>query len=65
MKKEIKLNLSRIKYTLVFLPEATYTPWVAAFRYDKTDNTWGQGHYFTNKYDALEYLVETYKERTR
>ena len=33
-----------------------YQPWVAAWNYKKERNTWGQGHYFEELEDAIEYI---------
>lgn len=65
MKKEIVLKLSRIDYALVSLPDNPVTPWVAAWLPKETDDglSWGQGHYFCTKANAVRYLMETYKER--
>ena len=30
--------------------------YVVAYVYDETTNTWGQGHYFTDFYDALAFM---------
>ena len=61
--KEIILKIPEIDYVLVHWPENTCTPWVAAWAYRPERNSWGQGHYFTTKSDALEYLAEIYRER--
>lgn len=61
--KEIILRIPEIDYVLVHLPENTCTPWVAAWAYRPDRDSWGQGHYFTTKSDALEYLAEIYRER--
>lgn len=60
--KEIVLEIPEINYVLVHWPENTCTPWVAAWAYRPDLNSWGQGHYFTTKADALEYLADVYKE---
>lgn len=64
--KKIVLELHAIDYALIHWEENTLTPWVAAWA-PKTDPSlhWGQGHYFRTKRRAVEYLVETYKERRR
>lgn len=61
--KEIILEIPEIDYVLVHWPDNTCTPWVAAWAYRPDRDSWGQGHYFTTKSDALEYLAEVYKER--
>ncbi len=61
--KEIIIEIPEIDYVLIHWPENTCTPWVAAWAYRPNRNSWGQGHYFMNKADALEYLVDIYKER--
>ena len=61
--KEIILEVPEINYVLVHWPDNTYTPWVAAWAYRPDRNSWGQGHYFTTKSDAIEYLAEVYEER--
>ena len=33
-----------------------YQPWVAAWAYRKENNCWGQGHYFEELEDAIEYI---------
>lgn len=33
-----------------------YQPWVAAWAYRKESNCWGQGHYFEELEDAIEYI---------
>ena len=65
MRKEIALNLKRIDYALVSLPDNPVTPWCAAWlpKVSESGLSWGQGHYFRRKADALHYLMETYKER--
>lgn len=30
-----------------------------AFRYDESDNTWGQGHYFSTFDSALEFMFKS------
>lgn len=61
--KTIILRIPEIDYVLIHWAENTLTPWVAAWAYNEDGGYWGQGHYFTNKADALEYLANTYKER--
>ena len=42
--------------------KSDFMPWIAAWKYCDTNGTWGQGHYFNNKEDALEYIDELLKE---
>lgn len=67
MRKEVILNLKRIDYVLVSLPDNPVTPWCAAWlpKVSESGLSWGQGHYFCRKADALRYLKQTYKERMR
>ena len=60
--KEIIMKIPEIDYVLVYWPENTYTPWVAAWCYNEERNSWGQGHYFQKKESAVEYLVEMFKK---
>ena len=61
--KEIVLRIPEIEYVLVHWPENKYTPWVAAWAYNEEGGYWGQGHYFCEKKDALQYLCEVLEER--
>ena len=50
-----------VDYALV-KREATYDPWIAAYHYDDSDGTWGQGHYFQTEEDALDWIRRKYEE---
>lgn len=43
-----------INYVLAYR-KSSIQPWVAAWAYNGK-NSWGQGHYFTNLMDAIEYI---------
>lgn len=61
--KEIVLNLPELNYILVHWPENTCTPWVAAWAYRPDRDSWGQGHYFTTKENAIDYLRSLVKDK--
>ena len=61
--KEVIFELPEIDYALIHWPDNTYTPWVAAWHLNKKEMYWGQGHYFCTKKGAVEYLIETLRER--
>lgn len=63
MIKEKLLDLPQFSYTLFHLPNNKCTPYVAAYGYSPERDSWRQGHYFTKKLYALEYLVEKAKEK--
>lgn len=42
-------------YTLLYNVDSS-SSYVVAYHYDESDNTWGQGHYFNDFYDALEFM---------
>lgn len=44
-----------IDYVLAYRG-SSYQPWVAAWRYNKENASWGQGHYFEELFDAMEYI---------
>lgn len=44
-----------IDYVLAYRG-GSFQPWVAAWAYRKERNGWGQGHYFQNIEDAIEYI---------
>ena len=44
-----------IDYVLAYRG-GTFQPWVAAWSYHKENNSWGQGHYFEELEDAIEYI---------
>jgi len=46
-----------INYTLIYR-NSKYLPWVAAWGYKGDGKSWGQGHYFENITDAMEYIRE-------
>lgn len=46
-----------LDYTAVHLPFATFQPYVAAWKYNFSDNTWAQGHYFSNKQDMDNFII--------
>ena len=46
---------SEIDYTLLYR-KAKYEPFVAAWGYNKEENYWGQGHYFSSLMDAVLYI---------
>ena len=51
-----------IDYVLI-KRQSDFLPWIAAWHYCEEDGTWGQGHYFSNKYEAVNYIAEIIKER--
>lgn len=53
---EIIAEYPQKNYTLVKRINATYEPFVACYRFDKTDYTWGQGHYFNTVESARKYI---------
>lgn len=61
--KKIIIKIPEIDYVLIHWEENVLTPWVAAWAYNEERNSWGQGHYFQTKEDAVRYLAKTYKER--
>ena len=61
--KKVVMRVPEIDYVLIHWEENELTPWVAAWAYNDDRNSWGQGHYFCTKENALKYLAETYKER--
>lgn len=48
-------DFPEIDYVLLYLPKNP-TPWVAAWNFDSTDNTWDQGHYFSKLEDVMNYI---------
>lgn len=51
-------------YSLLYSKDRKFQPYVVAYRLDD-DGTWGQGHYFSDKSDAVTFLmneVETMRE---
>lgn len=42
-------------YTILW--NSTNEQYVVAYFYNPEDNTWGQGHYFDDLYDALDYMI--------
>lgn len=44
-------------YTLV-IRNTSYCPFVIAWHFDKSDNTWAQGHYFNSVTEAIRYLTD-------
>lgn len=44
-------------YTLLYKADA-YPKYCVAYAYNKQTNTWGQGHYFDNIYEALGFMFE-------
>lgn len=46
-----------IDYTLIYR-NSKYQPWVAAWAYKGDGKSWGQGHYFSELEDALQYIVD-------
>ena len=63
MNKTILATYSDIDYVLVFWPENTYTPFVAAWGYNPETETWRQGHYFCTIDGAVDYIRD--KRETR
>ena len=61
--KTVVLRIPEIDYVLVHWPNNKCTPWVAAYGYNEKEGYWCQGHYFTTKKGAIEYLKETLKEK--
>ena len=65
---EVKFTLveeyPEIDYALVYLGKANPTPWVAAWCLNKEQSCWGQGHYFTELADAMEYIGKKLTEKT-
>ncbi len=44
------------KYVLINRKTA-FQPWIAAYEYDETDGTWGNGNYFDRIEDAISYIT--------
>ena len=63
--KHVVISIPEIDYALVHWPENKVTPWVAAYGCDDRNDepVWCQGHYFTTKEGAVDYLVQKYKDR--
>lgn len=36
-----------------------FNTWVVAYKFDPSDETWAQGHYFENFYDAVDFMNST------
>lgn len=53
---EILARYPEIDYVTLRLKDATYYPYVAAWHFDNSDYTWGQGHYFSTKAEMKEYI---------
>lgn len=45
--------------------EAKYEPFVAAWAYNKEGNYWGQGHYFSELIDAVNYIQSKIDEKNK
>lgn len=43
-------------FTLLYNAKATVEQYCVAWKYNEEDNTWVQGHYFNDFYNALEYM---------
>ena len=41
-----KIYMQKGNYTLLKLANVSYQPYVVAYKFNKSDNTWNQGHYF-------------------
>lgn len=54
---------SDIDYIIAYLPQNTFTPFVAAWGYNTETKSWGQGHYFRTIDDAVDYV--RYKRERR
>lgn len=39
---------------------STFEPFIVAWAYDSNTHTWGQGHYFQNHEDAVNYYRTNY-----
>ena len=61
--KTLVMEIPEIDYALIHWPDNRVTPWVAAWGYNRVSNSWCQGHYFSTKEDALDYIAETMRER--
>lgn len=48
---------TRKNYTLLFNAELKFQPYCVAYAYDSETNTWGQGHYFHDLDEALQFLA--------
>lgn len=49
-------------YTVLYNDTNTYQPYVVAYKYNKSDNTWAQGHYFSSLRDAMVYACAAMHE---
>ena len=65
MKKELLFEIPELDCAIVFLPDNDYTPWVAAWAYDRETSSWGQEHYFSSFVDLYEYLKELAKGKKK
>jgi len=43
-------------YSLIHLPENSVTPYCVAWLYSEDTDSWGQGHYFSEYADAVDYF---------
>lgn len=51
----MKVVLTDGDYTLIYRGPL-FNPWVVAYKYDPSDGTWAQGHYFISFYEAVEFM---------
>ena len=58
--RHVVMKFPAIDYVLIHR-ETDFQPWVAAYHYCAESGTWGQGHYFSKKENALEYINEKLK----
>lgn len=63
MKKELLFEIPELDCAIVFLPDNDYTPWVAAWAYDRETSSWGQEHYFSSFVELYESLKELAKRK--
>lgn len=71
MKTVILKTYDELDYVLAYLPDNSCTPFVCGYapRYTQDDNGklmidyWGQGHYFGDIENAMDYMRRLKKER--
>ena len=57
--KNIDIVMECKDYSILYNWQATFTPWIVAYKIDKSDMTWKQGHYFSDKDRCYKYFIDT------